>query len=134
MKYLKQYEYKKDEPHIKDYVMCDPEPQLILISISPELENELTKFINNNVGQIIDKKREYDYGNPNNTDKFEKTYYIEFIVKYKNIPDSLQDIFLDNDDTNDANNILLYKQEDILFWSKNKPELKAKIFAKKYNL
>lgn len=124
MKHIKTYEFiNKDEPHFKDYIIGDPNLYHLIDDVT--YNDDFVIFINNNAGQIIDKKREFDYCD----DKF----YINFIVKYKNIPVAIQDAFLTDEDTNDKN-ILNFRRDHILSWAKTKPELKLKLLANKYNL
>ena len=112
MKYIKTFDKLKikENAEIGDYVLCSEPGDLFW--------NDINFFIENNIGEIIDLNRGYDY-----------------IVKYNNIPKEIKDYFahLDNSIPPLQTARGMHKSE-IKYKSKNKKDLESILLSKKYNL
>lgn len=100
MKYIKLYEGYK--PKIGDYVVINSEYP----------NSEVSNFLENTVGQIIDLDEEY----PKES----------FKVKYENYPKTIERWFMDG--------CRWHSKYDIIMHSDNKEDLILKLAARKYNL
>lgn len=121
MKYIKTYEQLDEEPQIGDYV----------IMTSYEWLNE---FLHNNIGQIV------FIGTQNQNDNINVIYpsniitddsYFRKITKYEH---DIYDKFSSIARNNKKVSLRIFERNEILYFSKNKEDLEAKIAAKKYNL
>jgi len=113
---FKLYENERNAPEIGDYVLCKNwTPSFSRPKEFIETDNEINRFLNNNIGKIV-KVRII------NVDHNLKAYYIE----YENIPDSIKKYF-------DHNEYMLDK-ENILFYSKNKESVIIQIQANKFGI
>ena len=110
MKYIRLYEGKKNSLQVGDYVVCDE-----TLSNNFTLGSEVNIFLSNNVGQyIIDRK----------------TLSFPYLIKYKNVPKRLKDVFHDDNITG----CRCMKYFEIIFWSSNEDDCEAFIMARKYNI
>jgi len=106
MKHIKTFEkLNQKKPQVGDYVICQDE------------EDDLISFMNNNIGKIIDISH---------NDK------IPFDIEYENIPSNIQNYFGFNNNIKNNNRVM--SREEILYWSKNKEDLKQIILQRKYNI
>lgn len=106
MKHLKTFEKYKEpsekDPKIGDYVICN------------DTDEDLSYFLENNIGQIVD-----DISSDLAT-------FRTYIVKYNKIPRKLSKLCF--------NGKLTKWDHEILYHNKNKEKLEELLITKKYNL
>jgi len=94
-------------PEKGDYVICN--------SVSSS-ETSLNDFICYNVGIILDIRTKEIVKYP-------------YMIKYEDLPE-----YLVNYSKNYDYNTIPFKEDEILYWSKNKEELENILFTNKFNL
>jgi len=95
----------KIDPKIGDYVICE--------EISSSIE--LKKFIDNNIGYIIDQLS-----------------FNRFTVQYNNVPKNLFIFF--NEQMRSSSKCREMFLTEIQYWSKNKEELENILLTRKFNI
>ena len=110
MKHLKTFENIK-KPQVGDYVLCYEDAK----------DHNLKEFINNNIGKISIIR--------------DKGSYIEcnYTIEYENIPSIISNRFT-NFKKGDKKNERNMREEEIIFFSKNKEDVELYMQANKYNL
>ena len=108
MKYIKTYEQNLNEPKIGDYVVCSEKSELG--KGYDRIEKQVYKFIENNIGQVI----ESNYENVFNSEG-------RYAIIYKDIPKKLESYFLAGKYfLLEYKGCRLMKLEEIKFWSEDK--------------
>jgi hypothetical protein len=110
---FKIFETVSTQPNLGDYVILFPK------NGSSEALSVYNKFISENVGEIVEIRREHG-----------GTGYIYF-VKFENIPEILS---FSHTNYFRKNNTSDYTTQHFRYWSENKEELEAILSAEKYNL
>lgn len=105
MRYIKQFEERKNTPKVGDYVICTDK--------CDDSDPKRTEFVNNHVGRIVSTENEL----------FNELYPIRVIYE-KNLPLPYEN----------HENEYICSYEEILFCSKDKEEVEVLLYAKKYNL
>lgn len=119
MKYIKTYENSQKPPKIGDYVAINPSKNLPVNNI---YINIIKDFLKNNIGQIINIKKEKVMFPPG---KLNKINYM-LAVKYENVPEDVSGFF--------KNNIKVFNLSSVAAFGKTKEEVEIKLSANKYNL
>ena len=116
MKYLKTYEYKRTEPCINDYVICN----ISYKNANNDYADKISNFINNNIGKILEI--DYIYG-PN-----------FYHVYYQNVPKEITGAFGWKQKFDFSDDYMNFNQTQIIYHSTSKEDLEPYINAIKYNL
>jgi hypothetical protein len=115
MKHLKTYEESSTEPQVGDYVVCITKG--LEDDFMPDYIKNIGKFIHNNIGQIVDIEPDDSQYNP---------YHVRY---------DLPKDFYDNTEYKEKfQNVFLFKNNNILFFSKNKEHAELLLKSKKYNI
>jgi len=108
---FKIFEQENRLSEVGDYVICQEDGQL-------------DNFLANNIGTIVRV--------PVYRGKY-RSQSTRYLVRYKNIPNDIEDWFIDGAEEEFINCRRMY-DEEIIYFSKNKEDVKAYIQLKKYNL
>lgn len=125
MKYLKYFESIEKYPEIGDYVICkDNESE-----DKDENDIEFENFLNHSVGMILDSNKEKNNFFKTITGKRFENYSIPiYLIQFENeLPEFIKE-------PDFPENSLIFDENEIVVFSKNKDELEILLSAKKYNL